>query len=109
MRHCYLLTSVIILAVSGCAPPTRRELEQELEALRLREMSPDEASQALESAGFRCKIHNPVNGHPAEIECDRSLQHRFIATCIERVFMTVKSDNSKVDLLQVVEPVCASL
>lgn len=104
---CFLTLSS--LALTGCAAETHADLSAEIAGLVQPGMPVDDATAALEKAGYRCGPSQLAGDDPAATLCSRERSHHVVSTCVQQVLLINVGDGAGVQGLDVREPQCTGV
>lgn len=96
-------------ALAGCTSNSEDVLTREVNSLVNAGMSRDTASHRLESEGFKCGNNVEANFTPGDVLCSRARSYYVVATCVQRVFLTLDDPKQIVRHIATPKPSCTGL
>jgi len=113
MRFTAVLAVGAMITVSGCSSNSQQKLASEANDLSKPGIQISTGITAMKSAGFKCSRNGP-NPYDRfwpsnDILCQRDRNYYVVATCIQRVFISVDRMTATIKSLHVPRPVCAGL
>ncbi|MFL6727525.1 MAG: hypothetical protein ACJ8FS_13585 [Sphingomicrobium sp.] len=99
-KACVVGTVALLCTIAGCSSPSIPVLRDETNRLVPIGMQGREATGRLQAANFKCGSNYLVNFTAGDILCDRRKSSHVLATCIQRVFLTLDPQGAvrKVDV-----------
>lgn len=113
MRHAAISAFGAMLTLSGCSSNSQQKLALEIDRLLRPGNSVISGLAALKSDGFICSKNTPSPYDPswsrADVVCERDRNYYVVATCVQRVFVSVHWAAGRIASLDVPRPVCFGL